>query len=305
MKSDATEETQNDFFHLPVMAHEVIEALKLAPGNTVIDATLGGGGHAALILKATSPSGKLIGIDRDEDALSAAHKKLSWASERTTFVHGRMGDLKKIMEQLEVKSAHGIIADLGVSSFQLDSQDRGFSFRLDGPLDMRMDRSSGKSAVKMIGEISEEDLVRLIRDFGEERYARRIAKAIAGRTDIKTTMQLAREVEDAVPKQRGRQRIHPATRTFQALRIAVNDELGELERFLKDAPLALMPGGRLVVISYHSLEDRIAKRAFRALSVSDEYTLPHRRVKTPSEEEVSKNPRARSAKMRTLERKKP
>ena len=169
MKNEATEETQNDFFHLPVMAHEAIGALKLTPGNTVIDATLGGGGHAALILKAISPSGKLIGIDRDEDALSAAQKNLSWASERTTFVHGRMGDLKRIMEQLGVKSVHGIIADLGVSSFQLDSGERGFSFRLNGPLDMRMDRSSGKSALKMIGEMGEENLMRLIRDFG---YAR-------------------------------------------------------------------------------------------------------------------------------------
>ncbi len=302
MKRVVKEESQNDFFHLPVMAREVIDALKPAPGNTVIDATLGGGGHAALILEATSPTGRLIGIDRDEDALRAAKKNLSWASERTTFVHGRMGDLKKIIRRLGVESVHGIIADLGVSSFQLSSANRGFSFLQNGPLDMRMDRSSGRSALEMLSDMSEADLAQLIKDFGEERHARRIARALAGRTDLKTTAQLAQTVKDAVPKQRGRRRIHPATRTFQALRIAVNDELGELDRFLKDAPFALTAGGRLVVISYHSLEDRMVKRAFRALAEFDEYSLPHRRVKTPSEEEVSKNPRARSAKMRTLER---
>ncbi|MFH1830273.1 MAG: 16S rRNA (cytosine(1402)-N(4))-methyltransferase RsmH [Pseudomonadota bacterium] len=302
MRQDVPVEPRKDFFHLPVMAGEVVAALGLKPGNTVIDTTLGGGGHAALILEAISPSGKLIGIDQDKDALSAAQKKLSWASGRVTFVHGKMGDIKKILRQLGVTSADGIIADLGVSSFQLNSADRGFSFRGDGPLDMRMDKSSGRSAQELLSEIEEEELALLIKNFGEERHARRIAKALAGKKDIKTTAQLAQAVTDVMPKHKGPSRIHPATRVFQALRIAVNDELGELTRLLKDAPTALTPGGRLVVISYHSLEDRMVKRAFRDLAGTKEFSLPHRRVKTPSDEEIFKNPRARSAKMRTLER---
>jgi 16S rRNA (cytosine1402-N4)-methyltransferase len=302
MTSAAAAELREDFFHLPVMAAEVIDALRLSPGDTVIDVTLGGGGHAALILSAITPSGQLIGIDRDEDALDAARKNLSWASKQTKLVHGMMGDLDKILDRVGISAANGILADLGVSSFQLESAERGFSFRLNGPLDMRMDKSCGKSARDLLSDIDEEELASLISDFGEERYARRIAKALAGRKDLETTTQLAQVVTDAVPRPARSTRIHPATRVFQALRIAVNDELGEIERFLKIAPPALKPGGRLVVVSYHSLEDRMVKRAFRDLAASGEYSLPHRKVKTPSAEEVSKNPRSRSAKMRTLER---
>ena len=289
------------FFHLAVMPDEVVGSLKPSPGDTVIDVTVGGGGHAALILEAISPSGTLIGIDRDEDALASARERLSRMDGSVRLIHGRMGDLESILQNAGIERADCILADLGVSSFQFDEGARGFSIRNEGPLDMRMDASRGRSARDLIRESSAEELERIVREYGEERYAGRIARKLAGE-DVETTSDLSHAVESAVPRSRGRQRIHPATRVFQALRIAVNDELGELKKFMDAAPQALAAGGRLVVISYHSLEDRIVKHAFRALESKDEFSLPHRRAVRPTDREIEENPRARSAKLRTLVR---
>ncbi len=293
--------SRKEFLHLPVMAGEVIESLRPGPGDTVVDVTVGGGGHAALILDRMAPSGTLIGIDRDADAIEASGRRLAAFGDRVRLVHGRMGEIGAILEGLGVPGADAVLADLGVSSFQFDVGDRGFSIRNPGPLDMRMDRSEGTSARDIIRESDAEGLERIFREFGEERHARRIARALAGR-DIETTADLAGAVEAATARARRRERIHPATRVFQALRIAVNDELGELRRFIDQAPAVLKGGGRLVVISYHSLEDRIVKRAFRDLSSREGFELPHRRALKPSEDEVARNPRARSAKLRTLVR---
>jgi len=290
---------RKEFLHLPVMADEVIESLGPRPGDTVVDATVGGGGHAALILERVVPSGTLIGIDRDGDAIAASKRRLAAFGERVRLVHGRMGEIGAILEGLGVPGADAVLADLGVSSFQFDMGDRGFSIRNPGPLDMRMDRSEGTSARDIIRESDAEELERIFREFGEERHSRKIARALAGR-DIETTADLAGAVEAAIARTRRRERIHPATRVFQALRIAVNDELGELRRFIEQAPAVLKRRGRLVVISYHSLEDRIVKRAFRDLASREGFELPHRRALKPSEEEVARNPRARSAKLRTL-----
>lgn len=291
----------SDRYHLPVMPEEVIENLRPAAGETVVDATVGGGGHAALILREIAASGTLIGIDRDEDAIAEAERVLGPKDENVLLVHGRMSEIGEILNRAGVDGADCILADLGVSSFQFDHGARGFSIRNDGPLDMRMDRSEGTSARDLIRESDAEDLERIFREYGEERHSRRIARSLA-RRDIATTVELASAVELAIPRARGRQRIHPATRVFQALRIAVNDELGEVARFVEAAPRLLRPGGRLVIVSYHSLEDRIVKKAFRDLASGEEFSLPRRKALKPSAAEVERNPRARSAKLRALVR---
>jgi len=292
---------RTDFHHLPVMPDEVVENLRPSPGDTAIDATVGGGGHAALILDAIGPSGKLIGIDRDGDALAGAAEKLGAKESVVELVHGRMGDLENIIAGLGIESADCILADLGVSSFQFDEGRRGFSIRNEGPLDMRMDAGAGATARELIRESSPEELERIFREYGEERYSGRIARRVAGR-DIETTSMLAREIEASVPGRSRGGRIHPATRVFQALRIAVNDELGELASFVRTAPGLLAPGGRLVVISYHSLEDRMVKHSFRELAAGEGFSLPHRKAVRPAEEETERNPRARSSRLRTLVR---
>lgn len=297
-----TMEKDRDSFHEPVMLREVLCFLNVKSGASVVDATLGGGGHAEAILEKSSPDGLLIGIDRDVDALNRAAEKLSRFANRARFINARMGELSSVLHGVRIEKVDGVLADFGVSSFQLNTPERGFSFREDAPLDMRMDRGSGEGATELIARLSEEELAAVIWEFGEERYSRRIARAIAGRSDIETTGQLAEAVMRAVPGKARHGRIHPATRTFQALRIAVNDEMGEIERFLNSAPQFLAAGGRMVVISYHSLEDRMAKRAFRKLAEGDDYLLPVRKVVTPSDEEIARNPRARSAKLRVLEK---
>lgn len=289
-------------FHVPVMLHEVLRLLNVKPGDTVVDVTLGGGGHAEAILKQTSPDGLLIGIDRDSNALNRAAERLSRFEGRVRFVNSRMGELSSVLIGAGVRQVNGVLADFGVSSFQLDTPERGFSFRQDAVLDMRMDRAKGETARDIIARLDEEELAGIIWKFGEERYSRRIARDIAGRSDIETTGGLARAVMNAVPAKARHGRIHPATRTFQALRIAVNDEMGEIGRFLNSAPEFLSEGGRMVVISYHSLEDRMVKRAFRKLAEGDDFMLPVRKALTPSEGEIAENPRARSAKLRVLER---
>ncbi|MFH0798899.1 MAG: 16S rRNA (cytosine(1402)-N(4))-methyltransferase RsmH [Pseudomonadota bacterium] len=288
-------------FHLPVMAREVVSRLGLKAGMRVVDSTLGGGGHAAAIIEAISPGGEFIGIDRDPDAISASMARLEAPGSRIRLIRGRMGEMGTILNDSGFESVDAILADLGVSSFQLDTASRGFSFGKDAPLDMRMDPTCGGNALDLIASMDEGELAAIIREYGEERYARRIARALSKKS-IRTTGELAAAVAAAVPPQARHGRIHPATRTFQALRIAVNDEMGELSRFLETAPGKLSAGGRLAVISYHSLEDRKVKHSFRGAVAHGGFSLPFRRPVIPNDEEIAVNPRARSAKLRVMER---
>lgn len=291
----------NDAVHVPVMVEEVLRFLEPKPGGLYIDATVGLAGHAERILERSQPSGRLIGIDRDDDVLRMARSRLKTYGDRAVLVHADFDRIAEVVEDHGGERADGILADLGVSSLQLDQGDRGFSFNRDGPLDMRMDRSRGVSATEFLAQVDEGELADIIYRYGEERFARRIARKICqARTtrSIETTSDLAQLVVDAVP--RGRGKIHPATRTFQAIRIYVNDEMGMLERFLGVAPKLLERGGVLVVISYHSLEDRLVKRAFREGAASGWKNLT-RKVVTPADEEIEKNARARSAKLRALQ----
>lgn len=293
--------TTKPFLHQPVMLSEVLENLTPAPGKTMVDVTVGGGGHAAAMLERMANAGMLIGIDRDEDAVRAARQRLCSGEGQVFVEQAHMSRLGDVLARLGVDGVDGILADLGVSSFQLDEASRGFSIRNDGPLDMRMDTHGAMSARELLREHDVADIERIIREYGEERYARSIAAAIAGK-DIETTGELVRMIERSVPAKARRQRIHPATRTFQALRIAVNDELSELRSFLMTAPRFLNPGGTLVIISYHSLEDRPVKHSFREWAAGESYVLPRRKAIRPTEEEVSQNARARSAKLRSLKR---
>ena len=286
--------------HIPVLLDEVIGFLAPVAGGVYCDATLGLGGHAARILQLSSPDGRLVGLDRDAQALAKARVTLAEFGDRVSFVHGRFGSLRSVLDGIGLASIDGCLVDLGVSSLQLDSADRGFSFRKAAPLDMRMDQSQGETAAEYLRRADESDIERILRDLGEERFAKKIARAIVevrSRSDLSTTTALAELVAKVVPfRERN-----------QALRIALNDELGELERFLADAPSCLRPGGRLVVISFHSLEDRIAKRQFRALAGRDVTSGPHLRiltkhVVTASDDERRRNPRSRSAKLRAVER---
>ena len=292
----------HDAQHVPVMLEEVCSYMQLATGKTYIDATLGLGGHAEALLERSAPAGKLFGIDRDENALALARERLDRFGDRVVFAHGNFDEVANIARDHGLGEVDGILADLGVSSMQLDKSERGFSFMREGPLDMRMDESRGESAADFIARIGETELADVIYQFGEERFSRRIAKNIVAerkKRRIETTGELAEIVARSVPGRRGR--IHPATRTFQALRIAVNDELGQLERFLEQAIGLLNKGGRLVVISYHSLEDRPVKNTFRSTAV-DLGTVITKKVVMPSREEQMSNPRARSAKLRVFER---
>lgn len=294
--------------HVPVLLDEVMAYLAPKAGGVYCDATLGLGGHAARILQLSSPDGRLVGLDRDTQALALARTRLAQFGDRATFVHSRFGDLRSALDGIGVSALDGCLVDLGVSSLQLDTADRGFSFRKTAPLDMRMDQSQGETVADFLGRTDEGELERILRDLGEERFARKIARAIVearSQIDLSTTTALAELIAKVVPfRERHRD---PATRSFQALRIALNDELGELERFLATAPGCLRPGGRLVVISFHSLEDRIAKRHFRALAARDAPGGPSLRILTKhvvvaGDEERRRNPRARSAKLRAVER---
>jgi 16S rRNA (cytosine1402-N4)-methyltransferase len=290
--------------HEPVMVREVLDLLQPARGGLFVDCTVGLGGHAAALLGAGA--GRLLGIDRDAEALGLAAGRLRDYGERVELVHADYRDLPAVLDARQVRSVDGILADLGVSSMQLDAPGRGFSFRRDEPLDMRMDRSTGESAAEVIGSASETELADVIFRFGEERFSRRVARAIARARDaapIVTTGQLAAIVRRAVPS-RGYQRIDPCTRTFQALRIRVNRELDRLDAFITGAAARLAGGGRLAVIAFHSLEDRIVKHTFRALAPAGEaaYRLLTRRPLSPGDTECVANPRARSAHLRAIER---
>lgn len=293
------------FKHTPVMVEEVIRFLNLSPQGCFIDGTIGGGGHAKAILEASGPSGKLLGIDRDQDAVKAAQENLKAFGNRVKVVRGEFSNLGKLISETDFDCANGMLLDLGVSSYHLDEARRGFGFGREGPLDMRMDSHCGMNAADIIRAIDEEELAKIIFEYGEDRHARRIARGIIrlrNKKPILTTRDLADAVTSSVPATAKRGRIHPATRTFQAIRIFVNDELGELKRFLDFAPEILCPSGRLVIISYHSLEDRLVKNAFRQWNGRDEFCVVTKKIVTPSEDEKKKNPRSRSAKLRVLER---
>jgi 16S rRNA (cytosine1402-N4)-methyltransferase len=309
-----------DVFHKPVLIEEVIASLQCRAGAVYVDGTLGGGGHAFEILRNSAPDGRLIGIDADDDALGEARKRLAPFGDRAILVKGNFADMETTLSGMNIEKVEGILLDLGVSSHQLDTAERGFSFTLDAPLDMRMDRTRGPSAYDLVHTLSVEELEGLIRKFGEERMAGRIARAIVERrtlSPIRTTADLASVVAGALPRTKGPSRIHPATRTFQALRIAVNDELTHLHRAMTGGMECLKPGGRFSVISFHSLEDRIVKNAFRAAEKG--CICPHdlpvcacgrkptmkvitRKPVVPGKDEIRDNPRARSAKLRTAER---
>ncbi len=290
--------------HVPVMRAEVVRALAPERGGLFVDCTLGLGGHAAAVLEAGAT--RVIGIDRDSDALAIARERLARWAGQVDLVHADYREIGGVLDARGIAGVDGILADLGVSSLQLDGEGRGFSFQRDEPLDMRMDRSAGPTAADLIADLREEDLANLIYRFGEERYSRRIARAVveARRAGpITTTGQLAAIVSRAVPR-RGYSPIHPATRTFQALRIAVNRELEGLEEFVDQACRRLSPGGRLVVLAFHSLEDRVVKHTLRRLAVGEPHLLRllARRAGQPTDAEVAANPRARSAKLRAVER---
>jgi 16S rRNA (cytosine1402-N4)-methyltransferase len=290
--------------HVPVLTAEVLSHLRPERGGLFVDCTVGLGGHARALLE--SGATRLIGLDRDQDALSAARIALAPWADRVDLVHADYRALDHVLDARGVSQVDGALADLGVSSMQFDMPGRGFSFQRDEPLDMRMDRSTGDTAAQLIARAGERELADTIYAYGEERFSRRIARAIVGaraNTPIDTTLKLATVVRRAIPS-RGYQRIDPATRTFQALRIWVNRELEGLDRFLEVAARRLRVGARLVVLTFHSLEDRIVKHTFRALERGGESML---RVLTkkplvPGDEEIRLNPRARSAKLRAAEK---
>lgn len=284
------------------MVTEVLEHLEPSRGGVFVDCTVGLGGHARAILDGGAT--KVIGLDRDPDAIARAGDSLKGFGERIELVHADYRGMSDLLDARGVRAVDGVLADLGVSSMQFDAPGRGFSFRRDEPLDMRMDTSSGPTAADLLGDADERALADVIGEYGEERHARRVARALvearrAGR--IETTGRLADVVRRAIPR-KGYTRIDPATRTFQAIRIWVNRELEGLDAFLAQATARLAPGGRLVVIAFHSLEDRIVKHTLRSLQAAGTIVIRTKRPIVPSETEVERNPRARSAKLRAAER---
>ncbi len=313
-----------DFHHLPVLLNECLDGLDIKPTGVYLDCTLGGAGHSSEILKRLNAGGTLVGIDRDADAIEAATARIEALRAPGRFVplRGNFHDAPALLEEAKIdRSLDGILIDLGVSSHQLDVRERGFSYHDDAPLDMRMDRSQPLSARDIVNGASEDELNRILRDYGEEKWARQIARVICDRrkqTPVETTSQLVDIVDAAIPKKlRQGDGSHPARRTFQALRIAVNDELDPLEPALRALVGLLKPGGRLCVITFHSLEDRIVKNTFRSLT--DPCTCPKsfpvcvcgkkpvvkpitRKPITASPEELAQNPRSRSASLRIVEK---
>lgn len=307
-----------DFQHRPVLFHETLKALNVAPGGVYIDGTLGGGGHSEAILRELHGTGRLLGIDRDPDAIEAAGERLK-GFDNFTIARGNFSDMERIARENGIERAQGVLLDVGVSSHQLDDPERGFSYHHDAPLDMRMSRE-GTSAYDLVNGLTEGELSDIIFRYGEERSARRIAAGIMRAREkgpVKTTGELSEIVKESVPAAARRTGGHPARRTFQALRIAVNGELEALERGIEGAFGLLAPGGRLAVISFHSLEDRIVKQ--RMAEFSKGCTCPpdfpvcvcgkkprgkllYRGGLAPSEEELSENPRARSARLRVIEK---
>ena len=309
----------NEPKHISVLLEECIENLNIKPDGIYVDGTLGLGGHSEQILKRLT-TGRLIGIDRDESAIRRTGERLKAYSDKMTLVDGNFCDVAQILDELGIDAVDGMLFDLGVSSPQLDESERGFSYMNDAPLDMRMDNTSSLTAWNVVNDWDEAELVRILRDFGEERYARRIASRIAERRTakpIETTLELVDIIRSAMPAAALREKQHPAKRSFQAIRIAVNDELGAVDQMMKTAPDKLKPHGRLCVISFHSLEDRIVKTGIAAREngctcpreapicvCGFKQTLKsvHRKPIVPGEDELNENPRARSAKLRVAEK---
>ncbi|MDY4077363.1 MAG: 16S rRNA (cytosine(1402)-N(4))-methyltransferase RsmH [Clostridium sp.] len=308
-----------EFKHISVLLNECLEGLDIKENGTYVDCTLGGAGHSSHILEKLSSEGILIGIDQDNDALRAAKEKLRDYS-NVKFVHNNFYNIDSILTSLNIPKVDGILMDLGVSSYQLDEGERGFSYMKDAPLDMRMDRDREFSAYEVVNTYSEEDLYRIIRDYGEEKFAKRIAKFIVDkRADkpIETTLELVDIIKTAIPAKARREGPHPAKRTFQAIRIEVNGELAILNKAIEDGVEHLNKGGRMAIITFHSLEDRIVKLKYRKLA--NPCTCPKefpvcicgkkplvkiisRKAIEPSKEELEQNPRSRSAKLRILEK---
>ena len=309
-----------DFHHVSVLLEECIQGLNIKPDGSYLDGTLGGAGHSEAICHHLGEKGVLIGIDQDRHAIGAAQKRLEKFENRIILYQDNFANVKNVLEKVKVLKVNGIVLDLGVSSYQLDEAERGFSYMQDGPLDMRMDPEGLRSAQNVINEYSEEDLARIIKEYGEERWAKRIARFIVEERKKKpftTTMELVEVIKKAVPKGARRDGPHPAKRTFQAIRIEVNQELAILEQSIKDMVDVLDTGGRLCIITFHSLEDRIVKQTFRHLEnpciCPPDFPIcicgkqPVAKIITrkpilPTNEEIGKNPRARSAKLRILEK---
>ena len=308
-----------EFNHISVLLNECLEGLNIKENGIYVDGTLGGAGHSSEILKRLSNEGRLIGIDQDTDALKAAKERLKNYS-NVTFVHSNFSSIENVLNNLNIDGVDGILMDLGVSSYQLDEGERGFSYMKDAPLDMRMNRDNDFSAYNVINEYSEEDLYRIIRDYGEEKFARRIASFIVENRqekNIETTLELVEIIKSAIPAKARREGPHPAKRTFQAIRIEVNSELSILNKTIEDGVNKLNSGGRMAIITFHSLEDRIVKNKFRDLAVScrcpkefpvcvcgekAKVKVISRKAIEPTKEEVDINPRSRSAKLRVIEK---
>ncbi|MGA1874619.1 MAG: 16S rRNA (cytosine(1402)-N(4))-methyltransferase RsmH [bacterium] len=303
------------YIHHPVLVTEVLEYLKCSESKVYIDGTLGEGGHAERILEESFPTGRVVGIDLDEDILQKAENRLKRFGSRVTFVRDNFKNIKTILPRVGLRQIDGFLIDLGVSSLHFESRERGFSFQLDAPLDMRLDQRNPMTAAQIVNQSGEAELADMLWRYGEERWSRRIARTICSRrrkAPISTTGQLAEIVASAIPAKYRPRKIHPATRTFQALRIMVNQELQGLEQAVIDGIDVLRAGSRICIISYHSLEDRIVKWTFRKLAKAEEANGicpggPKIRILTPkpiipSEAEIQGNPRARSAKLRVAEK---
>lgn len=308
-----------EFNHVSVLLNECLEGLNVKENGIYVDGTLGGAGHSSEILKRLSNEGRLIGIDQDTDALKAAKERLKDYS-NVTFVHSNFSNIENVLNNLNIDGVDGILMDLGVSSYQLDEGERGFSYMKDAPLDMRMNRENDFSAYNVVNEYSEEDLYRIIRDYGEEKFAKRIASFIVENRqekNIETTLELVEIIKNAIPAKARREGPHPAKRTFQAIRIEVNSELSILNKTIEDGVEKLNKGGRMAIITFHSLEDRIVKNKFRDLAVScrcpkefpvcvcgekAKVKIISRKAIEPTKEEVEVNPRSRSAKLRVIEK---
>lgn len=309
------------FNHVTVLMKETVEGLNIKPKGIYVDGTLGGGGHSFQVLQRLEEGGKLIGIDQDQDALAAAGKRLGIFEGRFLPVHANFSEIKSVLENLGIEKIDGMMMDLGVSSYQLDEAERGFSYMQDGKLDMRMNQTSDFTAYDVVNGYEERELFKIIKDYGEENWASRIAKFIVEarkEKPIETTYELVDIIKAAIPAKARQDGPHPAKRTFQAIRIEVNDELKIIEKTINDAIDAMNPGGRLCIITFHSLEDRIVKNAYRDLAQGctcppelpvcvcngkPKVKVITRKPMIPTEEEIENNPRARSAKLRICEKK--
>lgn len=309
-----------NFRHTSVLLEPSIEQLQIRPNGIYVDGTLGGGGHSYHIAERLTEEGRLIGIDRDEDAICAASKRLEPFTDRVTIVKNNYGNIREVLDRLEISQVDGILLDLGVSSYQLDTAERGFSYMADAPLDMRMDREESRTAWDIVNTYSEQELFRVIRDYGEDRFAKNIAKHIVKQREekpVETTGELVKIIQGAIPMKVQKTGGHPAKRTFQAIRIELNRELTVIDEVIDTMIDVLKPGGRLCIITFHSLEDRIVKSRFRTaenpcicprefpVCVCGRKSKGHvvtRKPILPSETEMEENPRARSAKLRVFEK---